>query len=113
MGELQVVQLTVGMQRGREGDDRLFETSSPVEMRGNKLIAHSLGIKSFHGQRCCFVYLNLCLIYNFETTGRDINLDVLRVQGYRHFCNKLWNATKFALNGLGSDFSPNAKKEVS
>ncbi|KAL3869903.1 hypothetical protein ACJMK2_042527 [Sinanodonta woodiana] len=40
------------------------------------------------------------------TQGRDINLDVLRVQGYRFFCNKLWNATKFALNGLGENFIP-------
>lgn len=34
---------------------------------------------------------------SYLTQTRDINLDILRVQGYRFFCNKLWNATKFAL----------------
>ena len=45
----------------------------------------------------------------YTAQGRDINLDVLRIQGYRHFCNKLWNATKFAMNnGLGKHFKPQA-----
>uniref|UniRef100_A0A8R1DGZ7 Valine--tRNA ligase n=1 Tax=Caenorhabditis japonica TaxID=281687 RepID=A0A8R1DGZ7_CAEJA len=34
----------------------------------------------------------------YTSQGRDINLDVLRVQGYRFFCNKIWQAVRFTLN---------------
>ncbi|XP_022249523.1 valine--tRNA ligase-like [Limulus polyphemus] len=42
----------------------------------------------------------------YTAQGRDINLDINRVEGYRHFCNKLWNAVKFALLYLGNSFKP-------
>ncbi|CAB4252083.1 similar to Saccharomyces cerevisiae YGR094W VAS1 Mitochondrial and cytoplasmic valyl-tRNA synthetase [Maudiozyma barnettii] len=44
----------------------------------------------------------------YTTGGRDINLDILRVEGYRKFCNKIYQATKFALMRLGDDYTPSA-----
>ena len=39
-------------------------------------------------------------------TGRDINLEILRVEGYRKFCNKIFNATKFAMLKFDETFVP-------
>lgn len=41
----------------------------------------------------------------YTAQGRDINLDILRVVGYKQFCNKIWNAFRFATNYL-QDFIP-------
>lgn len=41
----------------------------------------------------------------YTSQERDINLDILRVFGYRKFCNKMWNATKLGLMVLG-DYKP-------
>lgn len=49
----------------------------------------------------------------YTTGGRDINLDILRVEGYRKFCNKIYQATKFALMRLGDDYKPPATNEPS
>ncbi|KAG8886997.1 hypothetical protein FRB98_000680 [Tulasnella sp. 332] len=42
----------------------------------------------------------------YTAGGRDINLEILRVEGYRKFCNKIWNATKFAMLKLDESFVP-------
>ena len=41
----------------------------------------------------------------YTVQGKDVNLDIKRVVGYRQFGNKLWNATKFALQFV-NDFEP-------
>ena len=99
------------IEKAKSGQKKDFPKGIP--QCGTDALRFALCAYSGGGNTRFFPFLITCSVpLTVEIPGRDINLEILRVEGYRKFCNKIFNATKFAMLKLDETFKPESIPKV-
>lgn len=105
------------LEKAKEGQKKDFPDGIPecgTDALRFALISYTSQVICNSNSFCfrCVVFAKLLVVKYVALQSEKINLDIKRVHGYRQWCNKLWNAIRFAMNKLGEQYRPPATVDV-